>query len=44
MDRIRARFGDDAIGPGSVAGERGLRIKRQGDQQWGPGQERRNEQ
>ena len=37
MDRIRARFGDTAIGPASVAGERGLRIKRQGDQQWGPG-------
>jgi hypothetical protein len=40
MDRIRARFGDDAIGPASVAGERGLRVKRQGDQQWGPREER----
>jgi DNA polymerase-4 len=36
MDRIRARFGDAAIGPASVATERGLRVKRQGDQQWGP--------
>jgi DNA polymerase-4 len=38
MDRIRARFGDAAIGPASVAGDRGLRVKRQGDQQWGPGE------
>jgi len=37
MDRIRARFGDAAIGPASVATDRGLRVKRQGDQQWGPG-------
>jgi DNA polymerase-4 len=37
MDRIRARFGDAAIGPASVASDRGLRVKRQGDQQWGPG-------
>jgi DNA polymerase-4 len=36
VDRIRQRFGDAAIGPASVATERGLRVKRQGDQQWGP--------
>jgi DNA polymerase-4 len=39
MDRIRARFGDAAIGPASVASDRGLRVKRRGDQQWGPGDE-----
>jgi DNA polymerase-4 len=38
MDEIRARFGDDAIGPASLAADGGLRVKRQGDQQWGPGQ------
>jgi DNA polymerase-4 len=37
MDEIRARFGDDSIGPASLASDRGLRVKRQGDQQWGPG-------
>jgi DNA polymerase-4 len=36
MDEIRERFGDDAIGPASLAGDRRLRVKRQGDQQWGP--------
>lgn len=39
MDRIRERFGSAAIGPASVVGERGLRVKRTGDQQWGPGAE-----
>ena len=39
MDRIRERFGSSAIGPASVVGERGLRVKRTGDQQWGPGAE-----
>jgi DNA polymerase-4 len=37
MDEVRARFGDDAIGPASLASDRGLRVKRRGDQQWGPG-------
>ncbi|HEV8296846.1 MAG TPA: DNA polymerase IV [Acidimicrobiales bacterium] len=36
VDRIRARFGDRAIGPAVLAGRRGLRVKRQGDTQWGP--------
>jgi DNA polymerase-4 len=39
VDDIRRRFGDAAIGPASLAGADGLRIKRRGDQQWGPGQE-----
>ncbi len=36
VDEIRARFGDDAIGPAIVVGPDGLRRKRRGDQQWGP--------
>jgi DNA polymerase-4 len=36
MDRIRARFGTDAIAPASALGARGPRVKRRGDQQWGP--------
>lgn len=36
IDEIRARFGDDAIGPAVLVGEQGLRRKRRGDQQWGP--------
>ena len=31
----RQRFGADAVGPASLVGESGLRIKRRGDQQWG---------
>ena len=37
VDEIRRRFGDGAVGPASLAGGQGLRVKRQGDQQWGPG-------
>jgi DNA polymerase-4 len=37
VDQIRARFGRDAIGPASIVDPAGLRIKRRGDQQWGPG-------
>jgi DNA polymerase IV len=37
VDEIRARFGADAIVPASLAGPEGIRIKRRGDQQWGPG-------
>ncbi len=37
VDRIRERFGREAIGPASIAGPGGLRVKRRGDQQWGPG-------
>jgi DNA polymerase IV len=36
VDRIRDRFGSDAIGPAAAASTDGLRVKRQGDQQWGP--------
>jgi DNA polymerase IV len=40
VDAIRARFGADAIVPGALAGPEGIRIKRRGDQQWGPGSAR----
>jgi DNA polymerase IV len=36
IDAIRARYGADAIVPASLAGPAGIRIKRRGDQQWGP--------
>ena len=36
IDRVRQRFGADAIGPAGLIGARGLRTKRRGDQQWGP--------
>jgi DNA polymerase-4 len=36
IDAIRDRFGADAIVPASLAGPEGIRIKRRGDQQWGP--------
>jgi DNA polymerase-4 len=36
VDAIRERFGAAAIGPAAVVGERGLRVKRRGSQQWGP--------
>jgi DNA polymerase-4 len=36
LDAVRARFGDGALGPASLAGPRGLRIARKGQQQWGP--------
>ena len=36
IDAIRARYGTDAIVPGTLAGPRGIRVKRRGDQQWGP--------
>jgi DNA polymerase-4 len=36
VDDIRARFGRAAIGPASSLADEGLRVKRRGDQQWGP--------
>jgi DNA polymerase-4 len=36
IDEIRERFGDAAIGPASAVGRSGLRIKRRGDDPWGP--------
>ena len=36
VDAIRARFGDKAVGPASIAGPGGLRRKEPGAQQWGP--------
>ncbi len=36
VDRIRDRFGDGAIGPAVLTGPAGVRVKRRGDQQWGP--------
>jgi DNA polymerase-4 len=36
VDRIRHRFGDDAIAPATLRSAAGIRVKRKGDQQWGP--------
>ncbi|MEJ7583196.1 MAG: DNA polymerase IV [Acidimicrobiales bacterium] len=36
VDRIRRRFGDDAVVPAALTGPTGVRMKRRGDQQWGP--------
>jgi DNA polymerase-4 len=36
IDAIRARYGADAIVPASLAGPEGIRVKKRGDQQWGP--------
>ena len=36
IDEIRARFGDEAIGPAVAAAPDGPRPKRRGAQQWGP--------
>ncbi|HSJ90873.1 MAG TPA: DNA polymerase IV [Ilumatobacter sp.] len=38
IDEIRDRFGSAAIGPASSITARGLRVVRQGAQQWGPDQ------
>ena len=36
VDAIRARYGADAIVPATLAGPEGIKVKRRGDQQWGP--------
>ena len=36
IDRIRGRFGEQAVGPATLVDDRGLRVKRMGDTQWGP--------
>jgi DNA polymerase-4 len=36
LTRVRERFGDGAVGPAALLGHHGLRLKRQGDTQWGP--------
>ena len=36
IDAIRERYGAGAIVPASLAGPEGIRVKRRGDQQWGP--------
>jgi DNA polymerase-4 len=36
IDAIRARYGAEAIVPASLAGADGIRVKKRGDQQWGP--------
>jgi DNA polymerase-4 len=36
VDQARRRFGEGAVGPATLVGKEGLRVKRQGDRQWGP--------
>jgi len=37
VEKVRRRFGDDAVGPATLLrGGTGLDLKRRGDQQWGP--------
>jgi DNA polymerase-4 len=36
VDAIRGRYGREAIVPATLAGPQGIRVKRRGDQQWGP--------
>ncbi|MGI9080587.1 MAG: DNA polymerase IV [Acidimicrobiales bacterium] len=36
VDEVRNRFGDRAVGPASLVGQKGLELRRRGDQQWGP--------
>ncbi len=38
VDAVRARFGAEALLPAALARGGGLRAKRTGDQQWGPGE------
>ena len=36
---LKVRFGDDAVVPATLAGPDGVRVRRRGDQQWGPDQQ-----
>ena len=36
VDLIRDRFGVASIGPASILSSTGMRVKRKGEQQWGP--------
>lgn len=36
VDAIRARFGTASVGPASLVGADGLRVRHRGDAQWGP--------
>jgi len=36
LDAVRSRFGQTALGPAALLDPAGLRLKRQGDTQWGP--------
>jgi DNA polymerase-4 len=40
VDAIRKRFGSAAIGPASTVGASGIRVKRRGQNQWGPDDDR----
>ena len=37
IDATRARYGGSSVGPASLVGAEGLRVRRRGDAQWGPG-------
>lgn len=36
VEDVRRRFGDTSVGPAALVGRDGLRLRRTGDQQWGP--------
>lgn len=36
VDEVRSRFGEGAVGPAALLGEGGMRVRRRGEQQWGP--------
>jgi DNA polymerase-4 len=38
VDEVRRRFGDDAVGPATLVDRGTVRVKRAGEQQWGPAQ------
>ena len=38
VDAVRRKFGDASVGPAALLGPDGLRVKRPGDTQWGPGE------